>query len=515
LLAKAHLDRGWCDWFSEDKAAAKLDFGEAAAKLALSPVQAVALFKLADAQYSLKEYSGAASNYNLVLTRYDKVSEVTNSLFDLALYQIAEAGIRSGSEQGSKEASEAVRRILQSYPRSYYGDRGSLLIGEDLDRKNDYAKARQVFFEVMTNSPQSSMRPELEYAIARTYDYEGRWTEAMANYKKWETNHTADPLLPEVEFHLALASFKAGLTNEALAGFTNFVARFPNSPANNPLAPWALNCVADFYYNHNDFINAEIYYQKLFQNYPNAGELAYQALFWAGRSALGRQGTADAHDYFVKLVNLTNASPALIARGYFALSETSFQQYRSNPTNDDYLVQAVAAISKCTNGAPTNTIAVEALGRLGDYYLAWADQNQSVNNYAIVKQIYEAVAGFPAGSAGVSAAARSQAEFGLGLIAQTMAEKQIGSGLVNDKQRLLLREALDHYLKVFDFNVDNFDPYWMERAGEYAARVCEDEQHWSEAVKVYDRVMAAVPALRPALERKRAADQARWDAAEK
>ena len=130
--------------------------------------------------------------------------------------------------------------------------------------------------------------------------------------------------------------------------------------------------------------------------------------------------------------------------------------------------------------------------------MAWADKNPGTNAYAIVKQIYETIANFPAASMGVSVAARSQAEIGLGQVAERQHQPQ---------------EALDHYLKVLYFSPGNFDPYWVERAGEFAARVCEDQQHWNEAVKVYDRVLAAVPALRPVLEKKRTADQARWDAA--
>ena len=80
-----------------------------------------------------------------------------------------------------------------------------LLLGEDLNRSTNYAKAREVFLGVLARSSHSPFLPELEYAIARTHDYEGHWTEAITRYKQWETNHAGDSLLPEVDFHLALA----------------------------------------------------------------------------------------------------------------------------------------------------------------------------------------------------------------------------------------------------------------------------------------------------------------------
>jgi len=79
--------------------------------------------------------------------------------------------------------------------------------------------------------------------------------------------------------------------------------------------------VADYYYNQKDFISAEKYYQELFK-YTEAGDVAYEAHFWAGKSALAGQRSGDARVYFSDLVKLTNAPQALVARAYFALSET-------------------------------------------------------------------------------------------------------------------------------------------------------------------------------------------------
>ncbi|HEY3863853.1 MAG TPA: tetratricopeptide repeat protein [Verrucomicrobiae bacterium] len=482
LLAKARLDRGWCEWLSTNILAARSDFEEAAAHLPPSPDQAVARFKLADTQFLLKDYAGAAANYALVLDKSPNMPAVTNSLFDLALYQLAESDIQRGDIAGARAA---VDKILRWFPGSYFGDRGSLLIGGDLNRKDDYAQARKVFTEVFDRTPDSQLRSEAQYAVARTYEAEGDWASAIERYKTWASLHAANPLFPEVEFHLALSCGKAGRTNDELAIITNFADRFPS----NALAPWALNRAADFSYNQQDWRAAEKYYQQLFNKYPDAGEVAYQARFWAGRAALARQGTEEATDYFLKLVNLTNAPQPLVARGYLALGDIFFQQFQASQTLSN-LNQAIAALVPFTNGAPTNAIAVEALGRLGDYFMAYPGSN----SYAIARQMYETIVNFPLGSIG--AAERCQAEVGLGLLA----EKEKNPKL-----------ALEHYCNVVDnkYGPGGFDPYWVERAGEYAARICEDGQHWTEAVKIYDRLLQEAPASRPVLEKKRAAAQAR------
>jgi len=229
-----------------------------------------------------------------------------------------------------------------------------------------------------------------------------------------------------------------------------------------------------------------------------AGDLAYEARYWAGRSALANQETKDATDYFTNLVSFTNARPELLARAWFALGDIFFQQFQASQTLAD-LNQAIDALTPFTNGAPTNAIAVEALGRLGDYFLAWADKHDT-NTLPIARQMYETITNFPAGS--ISAAARCQAEVGLGVVA----EKEHNPKL-----------ALTHYCNVLDnkYGPGSIDAYWVQRAGEYAARICEDMQHWGEEAKIYERVAEVAPALRPLMEKKRAAAQARWDAAGK
>jgi tetratricopeptide (TPR) repeat protein len=127
--------------------------------------------------------------------------------------------------------------------------------------------------------------------------------------------------------------------------------------------------------------------------------------------------------------------------------------------------------------------------------MQWAVLNPGSNTYATVKQMYETIVKFPPAS--ISVAARSQALVGLGWVAE---------------QQNQLEQALAYYSQVLYSNLDHFDPYWVGRAGEYAARICEEQQHWNEAVKVYERVLQAAPALRPVLEKKMAAAQAHWDA---
>jgi TolA-binding protein len=479
LRGRAQLDDGWRHWTETNIAAARTNFLEAVGRLAHSEDQAVARFKLADAELYEHDNAGALSNYEAVIRDYRDLPAVTNKLFDLALYKILEASLALGDET---EATDAVGKIMAWFPTSYYGGHGLLLLGEDLTRKNDYAMARHEFTELLKKP--TPLQAEAEYAIARTYGLEGNWVAALPRYGQWVTNHPQSPLLPRVEFDRALAFDKAGQGSNALALMTNFVGSF----ASNSLAPWAQNWIADYYFNLPDYENAEKNYEELYVKWPNAeGDLAYRARFMAGKSALGRQDTREAGDYFRHLVNDDpNTPPSIAAQGYYALADTFFQQFVADPTNEPILNHAIAALSKLTNGAATNAMAPLALGRLGDYYFQGRDD-------AGAMRMYEAAL---ACTNMIDAATRSQAEIGLGRVAYDQNERN---------------EALSYYDKVL-YDPDQTNPFWISQAGQAAGSICEDQGHWDAAVKVYERVLAAAPALRPALEKKIAAAQRMMDA---
>ncbi|MGP8199439.1 MAG: tetratricopeptide repeat protein [Limisphaerales bacterium] len=491
LVAQAHLDRGWCYWAETNMASAKADFQEAVNLLPFSLEQAVARFKLADAEFSTSNtsnYSAALADYNLLLQQYASVESVTNALFDQALYKIVQASLAVGDSAGAEVAS---RKILNWFPNSLFGDRGRLLIGES--KKYDYDMARQVFNELLEKSPKTPLRPEVEYAIARTYEQQGNWPEALREYDRWVSQYASNaPLLrPRVEYARALVYGKAGMETNALALFTNFVARFTNSP----LAAWAQNWVADYYFNQGDYQLAEGNYQLLYQKFPDAGELPYEARLMAGRAALAGQRAVEAAQYFSDLVNITNAPTNLVAQGYFALGDTFLQQFLDNPTNGTFLDEAITAISHLTNGAPTNALAAQAYGRLGDCYMQWADKQWELKHdpkvYAEAVQMYETLLSLPATNVDVTA--WSQAEVALGRVAEQQDQP---------------RQALARYANVLDdLDPDHFDPFWVEQAGKAAARIYEQQQQWDTAIKVYQRVLKAVPSLRPALEKAIAAAQ--------
>jgi len=62
-VGKAQLNLGWCYWLEKNFTESAVAFEAAAKRLPVSEDRAVAMFKLADALFMLKNYSGALQHY--------------------------------------------------------------------------------------------------------------------------------------------------------------------------------------------------------------------------------------------------------------------------------------------------------------------------------------------------------------------------------------------------------------------------------------------------------------------
>jgi TolA-binding protein len=495
LRGKAHLDRGWCDWLQGHVREAQTNFSEAVQLLPVSQDQAIARFKLADSQYYQSNYVGALTNYNLVVQSAQSLPQIKEGLFDQALYQIVRCAIACGDE---KAASAAAEKIQSLYPNSLFVDRAMLLFGEDQNRRRNYGEARKTFSQLLEKFPNTSVRPQVQLAIAQSFAQENLWVDAAAQYDQWVAKFPTNQLLPQAEFCRALAYDKAGNETNAFVLFTNFVARFPS----NSFAAWAQNWVADAYFNQDAYVPAEKAYQEVYQRYPGSGELAYQARLMAGRAALAGQRPADASDYLLQLINDTNAPASIVVKAHFALGDAKFQQFHdslSDPACTNYWKDALVSFSKLTNGMTTNATAPLAMGRVGDCYFAWATDKSDTASFLPAMMAYASAATMPL----ATVETRSQAEVSIGRCYDAQNKPEY---------------ALAHYMKVIpDFSDDpaNYSSFWAKEAGVRAAAVCESLQQWDKAVNIYARIKNLFPALRTTLDKKIAAAQQHQVAAQK
>jgi len=478
LAGKAQLDLGWCYWLGNDIPQSQGAFQSAAELLPRSADQAQAFFKLADAQFELTNYSAAIANYSAVVDRFDDLPEVRTNLSERALFQIVRA-----SQVAEDDTSEtnALAKIMTGFPAGQYTQRAVLLAGQHGGPRFPLI-ARALFADVARTSTNSQLLPEIQLAIARTYEEQSNWEEAIQQYDTWLATFTNQPSQARAEFLRAHANDEAGHDTNALVQFTNMVARFPTSEY-APLAQW---WVADYFYGRGNPQEAGINYGLIFANWPSS-PLAFPARMMAGRSAVIRQDWDHAPEYFRSLANDPKCPPELRGQALFALGDTFLSRNSTNKLKD--FQEAFSTFNLICGDYPTNRIATLAWGQKAICALQFARTPQA---YDLATNAFQQVIDSPL----ADASARSIAEVGLGFATEKLAETKTDA-----EQADLFDQALRHYQRVFYDNSflregETPDPFWTREAGLKAAKLAERLQKYDYAISVYRRLQEMFPPLR-------------------
>ena len=216
----------------------------------------------------------------------------------------------------------------------------------------------------------------------------------------------------------------------------------------------------------------------------------------AGRVAVARSSYSDAIGYFTNLTSSLTCPSDLKSEALFAYGDT-LTHLESAGTNGPLanLEEAIRVFSQIHQLYPTNQQAALAWGAIGNCYLQLAVADPS--RYESASNAYQQV--ITSTNAGV--AARSQAEVGLGIVAEKLAEPKNGA-----EQTALLKQARSDYYEVFKGNHlregEKPDLFWMKQAGLEAARLTEQLQEWPQLVRLYGDLTNALPQLQPTLENK-------------
>src|SRR5258706_393503 len=169
FAGRAQLNRGWCLWelgrINESAAA----FKAAVDQLPRSQDQAVGRFKLGEALLAGKDYPNARASFGVGLTNYEDLPAVSKSIVPQAWYNVLRCSIALND---LPQASAAMIKILRFYPTSPFADKSMLLVGQELSSRKKPADARKVFADFKQRFPESSLLPEVELAIARSYQQE-------------------------------------------------------------------------------------------------------------------------------------------------------------------------------------------------------------------------------------------------------------------------------------------------------------------------------------------------------
>jgi len=477
-FAKGQLGYGWCLWFANRMPEAQQALQTATSALPVSTEQAVAYFKLADAQFRQGNFGGAIDSYEALIAKFSVLSNANvtvSNLFEPALYQEVRAGLAWGKLD---KATDALTRIRNWYPNGFHTERAVLLTGQADTEAGNPRRARALFTGFINVVSNASLVPEIQLAIARTYERENDWTNAIQQYDHWLNTYTNHSARPQAEYYRAWAISQTGDRTNAFICFTNFTARFPT----NDLAALARWWVADFQFGIGAFTSADKEFQTIAHDWPGT-ELAFQAQMMAGRSAYSRYSWNDAEGDFTGLWINTNCTLDLRFQALFALGDTVAMK-----TNGNY-AEAMKVLEGIPRQYATNKLAALALGQRACYALQWAQSTTAGDKYDVVSNAFTEVIKSPQ----ANVTATNIATIGLGVVLEKLALQR------PDEGRKYRELALEQYVNVF-LNDQEPEMFWIKFAGMEAGRLAYDMREWEKASKIYQRLQKMLPASLPSID---------------
>jgi tetratricopeptide (TPR) repeat protein len=484
--SQARAVRGWALLAQGKFGESLTSFRAAAETLPWSEAQAVARFKSADLAFQSGDLTNAIADYRLVLTNYAMLPRVVRELTPRARYQLLQAGLAA---RDRRAAAEALDAILREYPDNGYAERSLLLFGQTVDELGDPAAARKEFARFTELFPTSPLRPEVELAVARSYERERDWSAAINQYDSWLRAFPTNAEVPRAEFLRAMANSLAGHETNALTLFTNIVVRFPL----NPLAARAQNWIGDHYSNIGQYDDALRNYQLVFENtnWP-VSLLSYEARLKAGRAALAGRGFGEAALHLTNLLEDTSCPTSVLAQAYFAYGEAFLKRQWTNAL-DNYN-EARKVYARVARDFPANEPLVpRAYGEMANCYFQLGTRDEA--NYAEALENYGKATNSPV----ADSSTRQQALVGIGHVMLAQSKVAKSKGLASEATALL-NAALTNYLEVIypTREGEAVDPLWLKEATFSAGIICESQGEWERALNLFVRLAERIPSLKEA-----------------
>ena len=142
-----------------------------------------------------------------------RTKEVRAQLFDQLLYQSLKAAITA---KDVSAASRIAEDIIQHYPSGPFTQRSQLMLGQELMHIRKLEEARSLFMRMLERFDDFASRPLVELSVARSYELEGDWAQALVGYNQWLEQFSGDSREPEVLYGRAWLEDRLGKTSEAM-----------------------------------------------------------------------------------------------------------------------------------------------------------------------------------------------------------------------------------------------------------------------------------------------------------
>jgi len=464
--AKALAGKGWALIAVGEFSAAANAFERAYALSQNDADRKLALMKAGDAFFACGKYALAREKYHELAITYPQAIEVPQALF-----QAAECRARQNDIEGALEEFETFEN---TYPTSEFAEQAAVRLALLKEEAGDWGGALSTYNSAIAKYGEDSIffarllhgRGLVRYRL-------GHFSEAVADFEAMAKQFPDSELTKQGIYMRGWCLYLLGRDAEALALCRGFID-------DNPDSPWAADVLfwlAEYAFNHGDYVEAEEGFLELSRAHPQ-GTLAASALFWAGRAANAQKEYMRAIEHYNELTQNYSASPQL-ADARFAQGDALSELGQ--------FAGAILAFEEVIKHFPESYLANLARGRKGDclFTLGSSDParySEALSSYSALLQHEEIPKGL-----------RLQTQYKLGRCHEKMKEPQV---------------ALDEYMKVvYGFLTEDGKGtagggLWFTRAAFNAAAIEEVAQQWTQAARIYKRVVdAGVPAADEARKR--------------
>ncbi len=258
-----------------------------------------ARFELADAQFNLKQYAPAVTNFTQFLDASDtpakqKTVGATGEQRALAYYLVGESQL---ALKKSAPAKAAYQRVVKEYPQSAPAPYAQLAIGVLEENDGQLQNARAAYDAVVTKYGKSEVVGEARLRAANATLNLGRFDEAATAFQSALNDSPAAQWKAEAQIGLADAFFGAKKWTQAGAAYQSALQVLA---ANDERRAGLQLRAGDSAFNAKDYEKAQAAYANLGQN--TTPTVAENALYFRGRALFELKRNEEAAQQFEALL---------------------------------------------------------------------------------------------------------------------------------------------------------------------------------------------------------------------
>lgn len=169
--------------------------------------------------YEVDKKWESALVYREVVDRFQNIPEREPALFGLivALADIEQA----------KKAEDRCEQYLREFKAGPNADMVGYLLGVVALQANDAPAAETYFGRMLETQGGSAYRDQMRYLLGNARFMQGKWDEAVADYKKYLHEYPKGQNVEDVNYRLALTNVFSGKYQEALNSLQDYLKKYP------------------------------------------------------------------------------------------------------------------------------------------------------------------------------------------------------------------------------------------------------------------------------------------------